>query len=68
MAAVRGLVASTEAMQQLTAERVAWMMANGVAEATERITSKANLWADTPVLFALAVLLGRLMQIQILLA
>ena len=33
-------------MQQLTEARVEWLMADGVAEATERITSAANLWAD----------------------
>ena len=46
MAAMRGLVPSTMAMQWLTAERVSWMLGSGVMEATERITSKANLWAD----------------------
>ena len=46
MAAMRGLVPSTSAMQWLTAERVSWMLENEISEATERITSKANLWAD----------------------
>ena len=46
MAAMRGLVPSTAAMQWLTAERVSWMLGSGVMEATERVTSKANLWAD----------------------
>ena len=46
MAAMRGLTPSTACMQALTVERVAWMLDEGVWEATERITSKANLWAD----------------------
>jgi hypothetical protein len=46
MAAMRGLTPSTACMQALTVERVAWMLGEGVWEATERITSKANLWAD----------------------
>ena len=46
MAAMRGLTPSTPAMQELTAARAEWMLTNGVAEATERVTSKSNLWAD----------------------
>ena len=46
MAAMRSLAPSTTAMQRLTTARVAWLLDAGVAEATERITSKANLWAD----------------------
>jgi hypothetical protein len=46
MAAMRNLTPSTLCMQQLTVERVAWLMEHGVSEACERITSKANLWAD----------------------
>jgi hypothetical protein len=46
MAAMRGLTPSTLAMQSLTAARVEWMLDHGVAEAAERVTSKANLWAD----------------------
>ena len=44
--AMRTLMPSTDAMQALTAERVTWMLQAGVAEAAERVTSKANLWAD----------------------
>ena len=46
MAAMRNLTPTTEAMQALTAARTAWMLESNVAEATERVTSKANLWAD----------------------
>ena len=45
-AAMRGLVPSTPAMQRLTAERVTWLLQHGVTEASARITSAANLWAD----------------------
>ena len=33
-------------MQMFCGARVAWLIANRVAEAAERITSAANLWAD----------------------
>ena len=33
-------------MQSLTAARSEWLLDAGVTEATERITSKSNLWAD----------------------
>ena len=46
MAALRGLVPSTEAMQAITQRRVEWLLAEGVSESTERITSNSNLWAD----------------------
>ena len=46
MAAMRSYSPSTACMQQLTESRVAWMLASNVWEATERITSKSNLWAD----------------------
>jgi hypothetical protein len=46
MAAMRNLTPSTACMQALTAERSAWLLERGVVEACERITSKANLWAD----------------------
>ena len=46
MAAMRGCTPSTPAMQLLAIERSSWLLDRGVAEATERITSKANLWAD----------------------
>ena len=46
MAAMRNLTPSTLCMQQLTIERVAWLLEHEVSEACERITSKANLWAD----------------------
>ena len=37
---------TTTAMQQLSAARAEWLLAHGVSEAAERVTSKANLWAD----------------------
>jgi hypothetical protein len=43
---MRTLTPSTAPMQTLTEARCEWMLAHGVSEATERITSKANLWAD----------------------
>ena len=46
MAAMRNLTPSTLCMQRLTVERVAWLLRHEVSEACERITSKANLWAD----------------------
>ena len=46
MAAMRNHSPSTACMQQMTEHRVAWMLAEGVWEACERITSKSNLWAD----------------------
>jgi len=46
MSAMRKLTPSTPCMQELTVERVAWLLERDVWEATERITSKANLWAD----------------------
>ena len=45
-AAMRGLVPSTQAMQRFTAERVTWLLQRGVSEASARVTSAANLWAD----------------------
>ena len=44
--AMRTLTPSTAPMQALTEARCEWMLAHGFSEATERITSKANLWAD----------------------
>ena len=32
--------------QQMTAERVEWMLHSGIREASERVSSKSNLWAD----------------------
>jgi hypothetical protein len=46
MAAMRNCVASTACMQSLTAARADWLLQTGVGEASERITSKANVWAD----------------------
>ncbi len=46
MAAMRSMAPSTAAMQRLTAARAAWLLEAGVAEAAERVTSAANLWAD----------------------
>jgi len=45
-AAMRSATPKTELMQTLCRARVDWLIANRVAEAAERITSKANLWAD----------------------
>jgi hypothetical protein len=44
-AAMRSATPKTELMQTLCRARVDWLIANRVAEAAERITSKANLWA-----------------------
>ena len=46
MSAMRKATPSTIAMQTLTRARTDWMFAEGVVETTERITSKANRWAD----------------------
>ena len=46
MAAMRRLTPSRPVMQQLIAARVSWMMERGINEAVERVTSKANTWAD----------------------
>ena len=46
MSAMRSLSPTTAAMQHLTAARTSWILAEGVAEAAERITSASNLWAD----------------------
>ena len=46
MAAMRQMSPSTDAMQRLSAARATWMLAQGVGEAAERVTSAANLWAD----------------------
>ena len=46
MAAMRTAAPRTEMMQALCGARSAWLLHHGVAEAVERITSKANLWAD----------------------
>ena len=43
---MRGLTPETPAMQALCADRVEWMLQRGILETSERITSKANLWAD----------------------
>ena len=45
-AAMRGLTPETPAMQSLCADRVEWMLQSSILETSERITSKANLWAD----------------------
>ena len=46
MAALRSLTPATACMQTLTLQKVAWLLEQGVSEASERITSKANLWVD----------------------
>ena len=45
-AAMRSATPKTELMQTFCGARVEWLIANRVAEAAERITSAANLWAD----------------------
>jgi hypothetical protein len=45
-AAMRSATPKTELMQAFCGARVDWLLANQVAEAAERITSAANLWAD----------------------
>ena len=45
-AAMRSATPKTELMQMFCGARVEWLIANRVAEAAERITSAANLWAD----------------------
>ena len=46
MANMRNCVASSVAAQRLVTSRLEWMQHRGVSESAERITSKANLWAD----------------------
>ena len=46
LAAMRSLAPRTPRLQALNAARLAWMQANGVLEAAERVGSKSNLWAD----------------------
>ena len=46
MANMRNCVASSVAAQRLVSNRLQWMQQRGVSESAERITSKANLWAD----------------------
>ena len=46
LCAIRGRTPASGGMQQLVAERSEWLLENAVLEAGERITSKANLWAD----------------------
>ena len=45
-AAMRSATPKTELKQTFFGARVEWLIANRVAEAAERITSAANLWAD----------------------
>ena len=45
-AAMRAAAVRAERMQHLVAERTRWLMERGVAEASRRITTTANLWAD----------------------
>jgi hypothetical protein len=46
MAAMKSTTPTTAAMQAITSARVEWLLEHRVAEAAERVTSKANLWAD----------------------
>ena len=46
MAAMRCATPSTAAMQSMTAARTEWLLERRIVEATERITSHSNLWAD----------------------
>eukprot|EP00966_Prymnesium_polylepis_P322713 7378956-Prymnesium_polylepis.1 len=43
---MRNSKAEGRAMQRLVERRSGWLLQCGVLEAAERITSKANLWAD----------------------
>ena len=45
-AAMRERKPSSAALHAVSAWRSEWLLASGVLEASERITSKANLWAD----------------------
>ena len=44
--AMRSQTPSTLPMQTMTVARTAWLFERGIAEKAERVTSKANLWAD----------------------
>ena len=44
--AMRDGTSRSHEMQPLIARRSSWMLQHGILEASERITSKANLWAD----------------------
>ena len=46
MAAMRRFTPKTARMQALVSARVDWMVAHGVLDSAERISSKSNLWAD----------------------
>ena len=46
LGAMRNLNGGTPRMGELVAARVAWLAERGVCEAAERVSSKANLWAD----------------------
>ena len=45
-AAMRAAAVRAERMQQLVAARTRWLVESGIAEASRRITTTANLWAD----------------------
>ena len=44
--AMRSGTSNSQPMQRMLNRRSEWLTANSVLEAAERITSKANLWAD----------------------
>lgn len=44
--AMRDGTSRSHEMQPLIERRSSWMLHRGILEASERITSKANLWAD----------------------
>ena len=46
LAAMRKITPRTERMQRMAEARTEWLVARGMSEAAERITSAANLWAD----------------------
>ena len=46
MSAMRALAPRTLPMQRVVARRTQWMHDAGVVEATRRVTSASNLWAD----------------------
>jgi hypothetical protein len=46
MAAMRSMAPRSEIMQEITAQRTAYLFERQLMEESRRITSKANLWAD----------------------
>ena len=46
LAAMRSMGSTSRRMQELVAQRTAWMLEAGVVEAAARVTSANNVWAD----------------------